>query len=262
MKHTYHYYEYEVDLYSDPSRMEMEESIRLIEQMNYVNRKAKTNLEYGIFDKSLSLTDKIFLMSNMSISLMRIAGEPVGFTYQYILDQKVQDKAIVHQGLLVAHKNPGRDVSIFNFISSMKLRERLGDFYTTCLASAPFAIGAIAKVFSEVWPSPYGNQKVPPCKSYKEVANVCYERYVKPFFPYPENLTLDTRRFVVVSKAQEMGFEVDMRAMSRDEDLMANLFCMFWLNYEAQEIMMQIGLCDERAVSVIQERMKEHKVQI
>lgn len=103
----------------------------------------------------------------------------------------------------------------------------------------------MARSYTNTWPSPYLDNKRPPNEFYKKVTEACFEEYVTKFFPFPESLKLNTKRFVLESKALEMGFEVDMRKMSRDSDVLVNMFCMFWLNYDRQEIMMQVALCDE-----------------
>jgi hypothetical protein len=256
----YNYYEYKVLLVTDPSVLDLTEKTEVYKKLQYINRKAKTNLKYGIFDDSVSLTDRLTLLNRMPFSIMFIDNEPVCFSYQYILDSKISGKPLVHQGLLVSNssKNPGRDITIMNVISCHKYFEQNGEFFTTLLSSAPFAVGGFVRTFSNSWPSPFLGQKNPPEKdNYKKAAEECFQNYVRPFFPYPDNLSLDLKRFVVVSKALEMGFEVDMRKMSRDDDLMVNLFCHYWLDYEKQEIMLQVGKVDQDCHDRVEKLIKK-----
>ena len=135
-----------------------------------------------------------------------------------------------------------------NKISCKLYYEQFGDFYSTALSSAPFFIGEISRFFDSTWPSPYAkNQKVPPSKVYKQIAEECFNQYIVPFFPFPEHLSVDYRRFVLISKSLEMGFEVDMRKMQRDSELNVNLFSMFWLNYDKQEVLLQVGLFEQES---------------
>lgn len=261
MNVKYKYYEYEIFLYANPEELTNDDIVSVLKKMEYVNRKSNTKLEYGIFDKTISLLDKITIFKNMNVSILNVDSEPVGFSYQYQIDRKVDNKPVLHQGLFVSHKNPGRDITIINLISCLQFFKLKGESFSTMLTSAPFAVGQFARVFSNVWPSPYIGQKNPPDKNnYKQVAEACFERYIQPFFPFPDNLTLDLKRFVVISKALEMGFEVDMRKMSRDDDLMTNLFCQFWLDYEKQEIMLQVGKIDKDSSSRTEEIMKQHNI--
>lgn len=240
---SYSYHEYEVSVFLNLKSDKVKRKV--LNELEKINSKSNTKLTYGIFDDNLSLKEKYNYIKHMIISIAYLKEEPVAFSYQYIISDN--NLKILHQGLLLSYNNPGRDITFLNKMACFLFYQKYGEFYTTCLSSAPFAIGQVSRFFENVWPSPYSNnQKKPINSDYKGIAKICFDKYVKVFFPNPEYLNLDLNRFVVKSKAQEMGFEVDLRNMQRDDDLIVNLFSMFWINYKAQEIVLQIGVFNKK----------------
>lgn len=207
-----------------------------------VNTNSGMNFNYGIFSKDSSVD---YHFEKMLVCLMELNGETVGFQYLYIYDDQVPK--IVHQGLIVIYKNVGVDLVYYNgIIVNILLREKIGDFHTTIMASMPRLIEHSFDVFEEVWPSPKSNLAFQP-KEYKKVVEFIFNNYVNVFFPIPEEHSLDLKRFVIEFKVQEKGFETNLRKMSKAASLENNLFAMFWLDYTKNETLVPVGLFNQKA---------------
>jgi hypothetical protein len=94
-------------------------------------------------------------------------------------------------------------------------------------------------------------------KYYRRVLEIVFEAYVKKLFPFPEALTLDTKRFIVRSAAKEMGFERNIRNLPLAQNLLVNLFCDFWIDYAQNEDLFQVFQVDEETVDSIKKHSGE-----
>lgn len=224
-------YFYRPGIWADESTLK-----NLEEKLNKVNKDSGKNFNYGIFDQK----NKKNFYDNSIICVLEINNEPAGFFYNVILEYS--DLNIVHQGLVLISKNIGENLLYFPYFKSNQIiREKIGDFYITSISSVPRIIGEIHNIFEDVWPSPYANSIKPPKKEYISIAERVFNDYVKKYFPFPEEISFNKRRFIIESKAKEMGFERDIRSLPRDARMEVNLFCQFWIDYSKNEDIIQVG---------------------
>jgi hypothetical protein len=206
-------------------------------------------LRYGIFDERFSFEE---LSEHLLICLMYRNTKPVGFFYNYIIDDKH-----VHLGLVVASKNRLKEIWGAYIFAILWLRDFLNtDYYATSISAVPSIIEGISVGFPNAFPTERNFHTLPD-KYYRRVTEVVFESYVKKFFPSPESLTLDKKRFVLRSEAKEMGFETDIRNMTLARNLSVNLFCNFWIDYSRGEDLIQVMRIDEESVNSIKEHERE-----
>jgi len=203
-------------------------------QLHEVNKASGCNFSYGIFD---STKDFKKITENFLICVIEKDNNPVGFFYNFILNEP----KVVHLGLVLISKNFGDNLLYIPYmIASRIIHDHIGDFYITNISGVPKIIGTVIEIYDEVWPAPKSNLMRPP-PEYKTIANSIYSKYVKEYFPMPESISFDEKKFILSCNAKEMGFENDFRKLPRHSTLDVNLFCMFWLNYEKNEDIIQVG---------------------
>jgi len=241
MKTVIPFKQYILNYYYKPLEwMSQDELSHLQNQLDIVNKESGKNFNYGIFDPH----NRNNFYKNSMICVMELDGHPAGFFYNVIFEGELN---IVHQGLVLISKNIGENLLYFPYVNSNKLiREKIGDFYITSISSVPSIIGEIHNIFDNVYPSPFVNQIKPPQKEYSQVALKVFEDYVKRFFPFPEEVSFNKRRFVIESKAKEMGFERDIRNLPRDSRFEVNVFCQYWLDYSKNEDIIQVGIFNQK----------------
>lgn len=215
--------------------MSSEELASLQSRLDKVNKESGKNFNYGIFDPK----NQESFYKNSMICIMELNGEPAGFFYNVIMEGEFK---IVHQGLVLISKNVGENLLYYPYVQSNRLIwEQIGDFYISNISSVPSIIGQVSTTYDQVWPSPYLNLDRPEDKNYIVVCEVLFKNYVKKFFPFPEEISLNKKRFVISSKVKEMGFDSNFRNLSRHPKLEVNLFCQFWIDYEKSEDIIQVG---------------------
>ena len=203
-------------------------------QLDFINESSGCNFSYGIFDKSKDFKKQT---ENFIICVIEKDDESVGFFYNYIMEEE----KIVHLGLVLIAKNFGENLLYIPYmIASKIIYTYIGEFYVTNISAVPKIIGSVISAFEDTWPAPKANL-IRPNPEYRRVAKLLYENYVKNYFPMPESISFDERRFILSCNAKEMGFESDFRKLARDADLEVNLFCMFWINYDKNEDMVQVA---------------------
>ena len=213
----------------------------LLDKMNIINEKTGMKLRYGLFDPS---KDPLNLLNSIVVCLMEADGEVDGFFYSYIVDM---NQPLVHQGLIMVLKNKGADLLekpyiILNHLLFQYFGEK--KYFATNITAMPKSIGAFCHLFSNVWPSPYADLSRCPYGEYKVILSLLLNKYIIPFFPFPEHILLDDRRFVLKTKSRDMGFETDFYKLARDPKFEINIFAFFWLKHHEEEDMIQVGSYD------------------
>lgn len=241
------YYGYELEYYFQPGLwMEPESLMHLVNQLNYVNRSSGRNLSYGIFDPNDSFEKKQDFLKTINLCIVREKSEPVGFFYNMILRES--SIPVIHAGLVMVAKNRGHDLIGYPYSVMTYLQyRRYGKHYYTNISSTPSIVGVFSDSFSGVWPSYKGNQIKPPSRAYHEVLGLLEDQYIKKYF-HREALEIDKKRFVLRSSSSQMGFETDLKKLSRYRKPEVNYFCMFWLDYSKGEDLIQVGCVDLKAV--------------
>jgi hypothetical protein len=176
---------------------------------------------------------------------MKHRKEPIGFFYNVILQES--GIPVIHAGLVMISKNTGLDLLARPYVYMALLqRKKYGSFYFTNISSTPSIVGTFAELFTEVWPSHKSKSLVkPPHSDYKNVVKLLYNSYILPYFP-EQNLGLDLKRFTITSSSNAMGFDTNLRNLSRHSSLGANIFCNFWIDYTKGEDLIQVGWVGKR----------------
>ncbi len=244
---TKKYYQYDLNYYLQPGNWMDKCSLELvIEQLEKVRDLSGESLNYGILDQNLSEDEKVNFLKNANICILKDRGEPIGFFYNLVLRER--PVPVIHAGLIVLAKNQGYDLIgyPYSFMTYLQFKKYGVHFYTN-ISSTPSIIGVFSDSFSGVWPSYKANQIKPPTKEYVPILGVLQEKYIKKYFKMNQ-CEVDKKRFVLRSGSKEMGFETDMKKLSRYHKPEVNYFCMFWLDYAKGEDLIQIGKVDLRAV--------------
>ena len=61
------------------------------------------------------------------------------------------------------------------------------------------------------------------------------------YFPDPEKLTINYKRFTLTSNSNEMGFVTDFHKISRSDNFKFMAFCHAWIDYKKEENIIQVG---------------------
>lgn len=205
-----------------------------------INEDSGANVVNKMLDRKLSLSEIRTHLSNMIIGMVVLEGSPCGFLISPILSS-INNKPIVHAGLIVISKNPGANcIGLMGFGTYCMAYEKLGDVFATNITSTPSIVEDFVAMVPDSWPSPDVNLRVAP-RNYKEVVKVLKEEYMDNYFPNPDKLDVNYKRFILTSNSQDMGFSTDFHKISRSSDLKFMLFCQAWVNYNKEEDIIQVG---------------------
>lgn len=232
------YLDHELVYYYKPSIYATEQIDEIYKTLEFINDQS-LKLNYGIFDKNNDINQTF---SNVILCLMFKDEKPIGFYYDYIVEE-----TIIHFGLVVIIKNPGVDlVSAPRMFSILWLNNIIKkDYYGTFLTAIPKIIEAVSVIFPNAWPTHESLHKINN-KEYIYVINSVYKNYVKKFFPLPDQISLDERKFLLTSDAKEMGFERNIKNMPLARNILINLFCSFWIDYEKNQDLFQVVKIDQK----------------
>jgi hypothetical protein len=226
--------------------MNDEDLSSLKRDLDGVNQEGGLNLAYGVFVPGISLADVRIFCAKANICVIRDEKGLVGFFYHVILQEK--PFCVIHGGLLVINRNKGVDLLLGPYHHMALLQwKKYKNYYFTNISNNPAAIGHFSNGFSHVWPSHKSNLIRPPSKDYVVVLNLLYRHYIQQYFPN-EGMKLDPKRFVLTYQLKDMGFEGDMRKLSRYPEIESNVFCMFWIDYSKGEDLVQVGVVDLKCI--------------
>ena len=235
------YHGYEIEYFMQPGKDLSNQALtELRGDMNSVAALAGKKFNYGIFDANKSEEEHREFLATANICLIKDEGEAIGFFYNIVLREA--GVPIIHAGLVVIAKNRGHNLMAhcYTWMAIIQFR-KFGFHYYTNISSTPLILGTFADSVANVWPSYKANQHKPPTKEYVKVLDVLDTQYIQKHFK-ADNCVIDRKRFVLQSPSVEMGFETNMKKLSRYSKPEANYFCMFWLDYSKGEDLIQIGV--------------------
>ncbi len=234
---------YTLKYYFEPGKNQDDNNLnQIIDDLNYVNRLSKRNLEYGIFNEKLNFNEKKDFLNKIILCVFYLEKEPVGFFYQFLIESNKETKNMVcHLGLVLIAKNKGTNIMEYAYrYSILKIYEKYGKCYITNISAVPAIIGIVTKVYDKVWPS--HNSKVRnPYKPYKKIVSSLVDNYAKKVFPNPDKIELDYHRFVLRLNSRECGFEDNFFKLPKYDNMPVNVFCYTWLDYNNGEEIVQVG---------------------
>lgn len=204
-----------------------------------VNEKSGANVVNKMLDKNLSIEGIKSHFSNVILALFSRDGEMWSFVISPLL--RSSDLPVLHSGLIVAFKNPGVDIISLLAMGNLQLGyKNLSSFYTTNISSTPSIIESFVYMIPGAWPNPDVELKIVP-DGYKEVVKILKEDYMDQYFPNPEKLVVNYKRFTLSSNSQEMGFVTDFYKISRSNQFKYLSFCRTWIDYANEEDIIQVG---------------------
>lgn len=207
-----------------------------------VNEKSGANVVNKMLDKNLTIEGIKNHFSNVILALFSRDGEMWSFVISPLLSSA--DLPVLHSGLIVAFKNPGIDIISLLAMGNLQLGyKNMKSFYTTNISSTPSIIESFVYMVPGAWPNPDVELKVIP-NGYKEVVKILKEDYMDQYFPDPEKLVVNYKRFTLTSNSQEMGFVTDFYKISRSNDFRYLSFCRTWIDYSKEEDIIQVGKID------------------
>lgn len=243
MKKNYCIKEIEITHYYRPGETLDDLSLKkLHNQITKINKKSGANVVNKMLDISLSFDEVKSHFTNVIVALISKEDEPMAFVISPILSSL--DKAILHSGLIVVYKNPGVDLISLLALGNLVIGyEKLGGYYTTNITSTPSIIESFSKMVPGTWPHPDAQLKKIP-KGYKEVLQILKLDYMDKYFPDPEKLSINYKRFTLTSNSNEMGFVTDFHKISRSDNFKFMAFCHAWIDYKNEEDIIQVGEVD------------------
>jgi hypothetical protein len=211
-----------------------------------INDQAKSPLEHKLLDQSADMIELRGRYSSMIVCVIKVDGVDSGFLLSPLL--QLGSRWIVHAGLVMINHNKGSNLLALAGTGTAKLAyERLGTYYSTNISSTPSIIENFTIMTAECWPGPQANLIRPP-QHYREIAHALVNRYVKKYFPNPEAIQFDEKRFVLRSDSRNMGFSTDFRQVSKSSSFLYLNFCFCWLDYHKEEDLLQVGVIDGKVI--------------
>lgn len=230
MKNTWKYGDFDLKYYFKPEAGDVHDHLMKVNE---------NVLKYGVFNQNLSTEELNDFYKNTMVCLISWKNTPIGFYYFFIIDEKIP---LVHVGLMVIKEKKGHDIGAVSQRIGMHYFFKMfrNKFYISTITTVPVIVEYIDKNFSNVWPSPYTNLTRPPV-IYKGFIHFLNENYVKKFFPDPEKIIVNEKRFVLSLEKRGAGFDDQFHSLSKASDFMYNTFCQTWLDYNKEEDLILIG---------------------
>jgi hypothetical protein len=211
-----------------------------------INDQAKSPIEHKLLDRSPDMAELRERYSSMIVCIIKVDGVDSGFLLSPLL--QLGTRWIVHAGLVMINHNKGSNLLALAGTGTAKLAyERLGTYYSTNISSTPSIIENFTIMTADCWPGPQANLIRPP-QHYREIAHALVNRYVKKYFPQPETIQFDEKRFVLRSESRNMGFNTDFRQVSKSSSFLYLNFCFCWLDYHKEEDLLQVGIIDGKVI--------------
>lgn len=231
---------YEIVHYYEPGKNLDDISLKKLHcSLVKVNENSGANVVNKMLDKNLSLEEIRYFLGKTIIGLSLKNGEVNGFLVSPIL--RYEKPAILHSGLIIIERNPGINlISLLVVKHFLMTYEKFGMYYTTNISSTPATLESFTDLIPGAWPGPDMLLKTSP-PGYKDIIKILKEEYMDKFFPSPEKLNVDYKRFILTSNSREMGFKTDFHKISRADEFKYNLFCHTWIDYEKEEDVIQVA---------------------
>lgn len=207
-----------------------------------INRAKSTPLQHELIKESRPYAEVKEIYSSILVAMVLVKNEAVGFLLTPVLAEK--PRAIAHGGLTVIAKNHGSNLlGLLTLCNINTLYDRYSKLYLTNISSTPSIIEVYTKFTRNVWPEPDADLIKSP-RGYREVFDTLLNEYVLKFFEDPESIVADRKRFVIRTSSQKMGFNTNMRELSRSVKYKYLSFCFTWLDYDKEEDLVQVGVVD------------------
>lgn len=228
----------EVIFYTNPGlHLNDLELMKMYQDLISLNK--KHGIQNGLLEPNLILSEVRDLYQSIFIAIMYNDGNAFGLNLTPVILRN--GKPIVHAGLYIINENPGGDFVAFTAgrLSTITY-EKYGKYFVTNITSTPAACETFTNFIPNCWPNPNQNQRRAPVE-YLNVLKIIKKEYIDEYFEGCESIEIDYLRFTMTSKSKDMGFKHDLKKSSQAPSLMFNLFCDFWLDYEKEEDMIQVG---------------------
>ncbi len=212
---------------------------RLVNDLITINKESKHPVENKMIKEGLTLEMLREIYKNTIVCIFHEGNHPIGFLLSPIVgNDKIR---ALHLGLIIVTKNFGSDLIFLSGSGNNELAyKNWGSFFVTNIASTPSIIEAFSFAYSDAWPSPKANLRSTP-KEKVPVLDLLNKNYISKYFPDNSNVQIDQKRFVMSSTSQDMGFNTNMRQLSRASNFMYQSFCHTWVNYEKEEDIIQVA---------------------
>lgn len=236
--------------YYNPGRYLPEKQLRALHKAILdINKDARHPIEHKLLEELPELGSLQERYASMIVCIIRVAGRDSGFLLSPIF--KAGRKTVIHAGLVIINHNKGSNLLALAGSRTVSLAfEKLGKIYSTNISSTPAIIEAFTMLSTQCWPTPKSDLIRPP-REYSEVAQALVDQYVRHFFPDPQAVVFDERRFVLHSESRKMGFNTEFRQISRSSSFEYLNFCFTWLDYNKEEDLIQVGVIDQALVNKI-----------
>ena len=245
MTHTYidHFGPTTTHHYFNPGKYLSDEALlKIYDELLSINGRAKKPVDHRLLDA----TDDVEAIRNKFQSMVvgilyKEQQVPIGFLVSPIIREG--KLTVVHAGLVVIAENNGTNLLALATAGLAKvIYRKYRRVYTTNISATPRIIENFSRFTVKGWPTAESNQIKPPSKIYARVAEALVNGYVKKYFHNPESVTFDSKRFVLSSETDEMGFEKDYRQLPRAKRHNVNSFVMTWIDTEKGEDILQVGI--------------------
>jgi hypothetical protein len=205
-----------------------------------INNNAKVPLSHKLTEPISDIHLLHERYKSIVVSIAYTDEQPVGFLLSPILSLPNGEK-IVHAGLTMVNSNSGVNLLVtLGCIVNILTFGVYGETYCTNISSTPSIVEGFCEYMHKPWPSPQLCLKRPPSK-YREVAQELVDKYVREFFPNPQSVVFDNKRFVLRSESEAMGFNTNIHKISRASNFLYQQFCSTMLDYSKEEDFIQVG---------------------
>ena len=139
-------------------------------QLLKINRK---KIDNKLLTEDLSIQKLKEYFSSIVVCIMSVANSPCGLLFTPILEDKATGQKLIHAGLIVIIRNYSKE-NLIDVLGSGNVNlayRKIGKSYTSNISSTPSIVEIFAEVNTQVWPSPYNDQRRP-SKQYRAMVSL------------------------------------------------------------------------------------------
>jgi hypothetical protein len=212
---------------------------KLTNELLLINSESKVPINNKMLNKDLSIEQFREIHKNSIICMIHEGSKAVGFLISPIISDG-KTKAM-HIGLMIVTKNCGNNLIALAGVGNTNMAfKNFGNVYVTNVASTPSVVEAYTMACADTWPSPNVNLRSTP-KDRVAIVELLEKNYLSKYFPDDCEIFIDKKRFIMRSSSQEMGFNTNLRELSRSSSFKFQSFCHTWIDYSQEEDIIQVS---------------------
>lgn len=225
------------------ANLETKKLEQLFIDLDIINDKCDTSLDYGFYKKEISFEQRKELFKNAFVVITYVEEKPVAANHGFILTDQNLELPLAYFGLTQNNSSLKMDLTgLMHMLSIRLMSHHFEETMVSTISIHPRIAETIDTLALDVFPSPKQKSKRPP-RGHMEYAQKVIDSYAKPSWQHLGKINFNQRDFTLsIENKEESGFSKEsLEEIIKAEDWMYDLFIEHKLNWKKKEDMLFIG---------------------